>query len=243
MSRRARGSGSEGELPPFPPHAFAMTWRAGAFLHWPVEPGVLRPRVPEPLELDTREGTAWISVLPFVLADAGLRGSPGWSRTTIRELNVRTYVRYRGDPGLFFFSIDVDSPAIALAAGRLTRLPCHRAMMRADGGGRITFGSSRPGSSPPARFAASYRPTEPASHAEPGSLAHWLVERRRFYAPTGRGVLTAEIGHAPWPLREATVEVRENTMFAANDLPDPDGEPVAHYCGELEMTGSLPRPV
>lgn len=123
-----------------------MTWRDGLFLHWPVDPDDLRPQVPAPLELDTRDGQAWISILPFVLARAGFRGTPTISRLTFPELNVRTYVRYDGDPGLFFFSIDVDSALVASSVGRLTRLPVYRAQMHVGGDDeRIAFSSARHG--------------------------------------------------------------------------------------------------
>lgn len=225
------------------PHPFAMTWRDGLFLHWPVAPDALRPHVPDPLELDTRDGEAWVSVLPFVLARAGFRGSPPIVRVTTPELNVRTYVRYRDDPGLFFFSIDVGSATVAAVADRLTRLPVHRARMHVGGvDGQVAVSSSRePVVGTPARFAATYRPTGEVFYPEPGTLAAWLVERRRFYASSGRGVLTGEVSHAPWPLRPADATLHENTTFAAEDLPVPSGEPIAHFCGELAMTGSILR--
>lgn len=241
MSRHAQGfDPKNADVPRFPPHFCAMTWRAGVFLHWPVDPAVLRPYVPDALDLDIYEGEAWISILPFMLADIKLRGFPDWSGLTIGELNVRTYVRYRGDPGLYFFSIDVDSPMIAFAARR-AGLSCHRSMIRVDRDNWIALGCSRPGSSPTACFAAKYRPEGTVTHPEPDSLTYWLIERRRFYELTPWGILTAEIAHSPWPLQEVDLKITENTMFAANDLPQPQDELIAHYCGELEMTGSLPR--
>ncbi|WP_207586214.1 DUF2071 domain-containing protein [Halomontanus rarus] len=247
--RSARpGSGATGGPRPSPlPHVASMTWRDGAFIHWPVDPDVIRSRVPAPLEVDTYDGQAWLSVLPFVLARAGIRGAPSFTRVTTPELNVRTYVRYRGDPGLFFFSVDLGNQFVAEAVGRLTRLPCHHAMMHVGGDDeRVAFSSSRtPDVESDARFSATYRPDGEVFYAEPDSLAHWLTARRRFYAPHGRGMLTAEIGHAPWPLQPVELTVHENTMFAANGLPEPepDDEPVAYYCGELSMTGSIPRQI
>lgn len=231
------------------PHLLSMTWRDGLFLHWPVDPERVRPHVPDPLELDTRDGTAWIGVLPFVLARTGLRGTPTAARLTFPELNVRTYVRYRGDPGLFFFSIDVGNAVVAETVGRLTRLPVHRAAMHVGGDDeRVAFSSARPpaaGDDPdvPARFSATYRPDGDVRYPDRDSLLYWLLERRRFFAPESTGVLLAEIGHAPWPVQSAAVTVHENTLFAANGLPEPTGERIAHYCGELPMTGSILRRV
>ncbi|WIV68545.1 YqjF family protein [Natrialbaceae archaeon AArc-T1-2] len=226
---------------PRTPHLFSMTWRDGLFAHWPVDPESLRPHVPEPLELDIRDGNAWVSVLPFVLTRAGIRASPAVSRLSFPELNVRTYVRYAGDPGLFFFSIDVSNAFIARFLQRATRLPVYHAKGNVAGTGEgVAFSSSRLGDDH-AVFSAAYRPDGEVYYAEPGSLERWLTARRRFYAPANGGVLTGEIGHAPWPLRPVSVTIDENTMFAANGLPEPTGEPVCQFCGSLEMTGSIVR--
>ncbi|MDG5819658.1 DUF2071 domain-containing protein [Natronococcus sp. A-GB7] len=229
---------------PRAPYVAAMTWRKGLFAHWPIDPEVLRPHVPDQLELETRDGRAWLSVLPFVLADAGLRGTPSIARLDITELNVRTYVEHRGDPALYFFSVDVDNPAVGEPIGRATRLPVYTARMSLeDDGDRIEFSSERRRSraGDPARFVASYRPTGDVSVPETDSLAYWLTERRRFYAPSGDGVMGGEIAHDPWPLQPAEATIRENTMFAANGLPSPTGDPVVHYCDRLPIRGSIPR--
>ncbi|MXV62655.1 DUF2071 domain-containing protein [Natronorubrum sp. JWXQ-INN-674] len=238
---------------PTAPHVASMTWRDGLFIHWPVDPDALRPHVPDQLTLETRDGAAWISVLPFVLTKAGLRGTPPALRMAFAELNVRTYVRHRGDPGLFFFSIDVGSPLIAAAIGRTTRLPVYHAHMRVGADDeQVAFSSTRGqtavGTRPrfesadtPARFSATYGPVGDVYTPDPESFAYWLTERRRFYAAEQRGVLAAEIAHDPWPLQPAEVTIHENTMFEANDLPEPTGDPVVHYCDELSMTGSIPR--
>lgn len=238
------------------PHPFTLTWRDGLFLHWPVDPDELRPHVPEPLSLDTRDGRAWISILPFVNANAGLRMTPKFLRYTAPELNVRTCVTFRGDPALYFFSVDVDSVVIAALVGRYTRLPVTRARMhvsRVEGattyeGNQVSFSSTRESATEPiGRFAVNYQPTEAVTFAEPDSRLAWLTERRRFYAPDGSRrrsestVLIGEVAHAPWPLQPAEATVHENTLFAANGLPEPVDEPIAQYCPELTMTASIPR--
>lgn len=217
-----------------------MTWRYGLFVHWPVDPDALASRVPDPLELDTWGGRAWIGVLPFVLANAGIRGSPRFVRVSVPELNVRTYVSHDGDPAVFFFSIDLGAPLLSALVGRATRLPVSSARMRVQADGEsITFWSR--GRDGEARFDATYRPTGEPVAAEPGSFPYWATARRRLYAPENGGILGAEIAHEPWPLRPARVEIHENTMLEVNDLPEPTDEPVVHYSGELPMTGSIAR--
>ena len=233
-----------------------MTWRHGLFVHWPVDPDALESCVPSQLTLERRDGRAWVSVLPFVLVNVGLRGSPSITRLAVPELNVRTYVRYRGDPGLFFFSIDLGRPLFAAAIARTTRLPVTAARIRVSAiEDSVAFSSRRslrpfapsvdavcrPGIDSGARFEATYEPVGETFTPDPGTLAHWLVERRRFYAPGDSDVLAGEIAHDPWPLQPAAVTIHENTMFEVNGLPSPVDDPLVHYCGELPMTGSIPR--
>ncbi len=224
-----------------------MTWRDGLFTHWPVDPDALRPHVPGQLTLETRDGRAWLSVLPFVLTNVGLRGIPSITRLAFGELNVRTDVRHRGHPGLFFFSIDVGNSFVAATVGRAARLPVYRARMRigATEANHVAFHSERQAGETAhdglPRFDATYRPDGEVFTADPSTLTHWLTARRRFYAPDADTVLTGEIAHDPWPLQPATVTIHENTMRSANGLPTPTGDPLVHYADELSMTGSVPR--
>src|SRR5437868_8915368 len=76
-----------------------QNWEDLLFLHWSVAPALLRPLVPEPLEIDTFDGKAWIGITPFRVTGlrvAALPEIPGLN--SFEELNVRTYVHYKGMP-------------------------------------------------------------------------------------------------------------------------------------------------
>lgn len=224
------------------PHAFSMTFRDGLFLHWPFDPADIDPLVPDPLDLDTRNGRAWVSIVSFVLADAGFRFTPRVTRLTVPELNLRTYVQLGEQSGLFFLSIDIASASVARTVRTATRLPVYTADIQARShADRVTFRSVRQGDET-ARFSATYSPTGEVFRAEPGTVDHWLAERRRLYDPgtRGPGVLVAEISHQPWPLQSAEVTMDENMIFEATDLPQPADDPRIHYCERMAMTGSLP---
>lgn len=228
---------------PFAPHAFSMTWRDGLFVHWPVDPDRLRPHVPPPLQLDTYDGRAWVSLLPFVLSNAGVRYTPTWTRLTFPERNLRTYVRFDGTPGLSFLSVDLGLPWLAAIVGGTTPLPCYAAAMDVSvSGGSVTFRSvrRRPERSP-ARFDVSYRPDGDRFRAEPGTLDHWLAERRRLFQPAGDRVLYADVAHDPWDLQPAVVDVHADTMLASAGLPRPVADPRVRYSARCSMTGSVPR--
>ena len=72
---------------PLPARAWLMgqTWYSLLFAHWAVRPEALRPLVPQPLELDLREGQAWLGVTPFVVGGLRLRGTPPLPRLSRYE--------------------------------------------------------------------------------------------------------------------------------------------------------------
>jgi uncharacterized protein YqjF (DUF2071 family) len=112
------------------------------FLHWPIPVEFLRPLIPEPLIVDTYDGTAWIGLTPFTMWGARplfLPAVPFLSES--HELNVRTYVHLAGRPGIWFFLMDASNPIAALAARLTFHLPYFRACMsleRRDRNLRIT---------------------------------------------------------------------------------------------------------
>ena len=234
------------------PHVGRLTWRHGAFLHWPFEPSAIRQHVPYPLELDTYDGRGWVGVLPFVATGFGIRGTPSWARLTFPECNLRTYVTHDDERAVYFFSIDVANRMVASLVGGIARLPCYRARMNViESDGRVRFSSRRVNGSavrapsravPDARLDVTYQPTGDVFRAAPGSLAHWLTSPRRFYAPRNGRLVSGAVAHEPWPLQPTTVDVHQQTVTDAVGLPPPTGEPHVLYCEKLRMTATVHGP-
>ena len=129
-----------------------QTWSRLAFLHWALDPEVVRPEVPVNLHLDLHEGRAWVGVVPFAMRKIrprGLRAVPGISN--FLELNLRTYVHDdEGRPGVWFFSLDASQPLAVWVARSRFRLPYHHARMHEtrDEAGWIDYRSHRRGNPP-----------------------------------------------------------------------------------------------
>lgn len=92
---------------PAAPWLMAQTWHDLLFAHWPLPPALIQEGLPAGLELDTFDNQAWLGVVPFRMTDIHRRGNPSvpWI-SAFPELNVRTYVRQGGRPGVLFFSLD-----------------------------------------------------------------------------------------------------------------------------------------
>jgi len=216
----------------------AQTWGDLLFAHWPVPERDVRAMVPEPLAIDTFDGTAWLGITPFEVSGLRLRGTPPLPRLSrFPELNVRTYATFGGKPGIWFFSLDAGSSA-AVAGARLSyRLPYFPADMTISRGpGRIRYRSTRTSpDAPRAELAAEYGPTADPRPADAGTLEHWLAERYCLYTVDDRRrVMRAEIHHPPWPLQAATATFEANTM-APPALELPPREPLLHFARRQDV--------
>lgn len=207
-------------------------WGKLLFLHWPVPEALLRPLIPERLSLDTHDGVAWISLVPFTMW--GIRHPrmpvlPLLSRS--HELNVRIYVHLDGVPGVWFLSLDANNPFLVAGGRLLFGLPYYQARMSLrEEGRRIRYRSRRthPGA-PAADFNAAWEVGAPLPAAEPGSLDFFLTERYCLYSARGGRLYRSRIQHEPWPLAEATLlegEYRE--IFTSHGLPAPEEAPLLH---------------
>ena len=209
-----------------------MGWRHVCFSNWPVEPAVVQPHLPEQLTVDTYDGDAWLSVVPFTNVDVRPPWAPsGWG-FGLPELNLRTYVTHGEDAGVYFFSLDADGMLGVLGARLFHSLPYYLARIDLDvDDERVTFTCDRyhPGARPVA-FRSTYEPVGDRLSAEHGSLARFLTERYRYYTEAPSGDLRyAAIEHERWPLFAAEVTTPTNTLFAANGFATPSSDPVHYY--------------
>jgi uncharacterized protein YqjF (DUF2071 family) len=214
-------------------------WDKLLFLHWPVAIEQLRPLVPARLQLDTYQGRAYVTLTPFTVRRARLRGVPPLPGISdFHELNVRTYVRLDGaDPAVWFFSLDAAS-AIAAATARVSlRLPyCYARIARGTDGSRQTYDAARLLPDARAAFSGSWIPGGSAAPAQPGTLEHFLVERYLLFSRAfGEKLFRLQVHHEPWLLQSVSdVHVRQ-TVASADGLPQLEGDPLAHYSDGVDV--------
>jgi uncharacterized protein YqjF (DUF2071 family) len=225
--------------PPSGPWVGHMRWCDLAFLHWAVDPSVLRPLVPAGLELDTFDGKAWIGIAPFRMEDVRLRFAPSIpGMSAFPELNVRTYARVGARTGVWFFSLDAASRAAVRGARLMFNLPYYDADMSVEHHGDAVHYTSRRvhPDAPAAEFVASYAPAGDVYEAKRGTLDYFLVERYCLFAVSQSGELGyLDVHHHPWPLQPATVRIDANTMAAATGIRLPPEPPLAHFARHLEV--------
>jgi uncharacterized protein YqjF (DUF2071 family) len=217
---------------PDDPWIMQQIWHELMFAHWPLSSEQLRPFIPSILDIDTYEREAWIGVVPFRMSNVRPRGIPSIPRLSkFPELNVRTYVSYKGRPGVYFFSLDAGNPIAVAIARTAFHLPYFNAQMECQRTGNTIYYTSHRThkGAPTADFSASYRSTSQVIYAEKQSIEAWLTERYCLYTTVGAQVYRAEIHHRPWPLQVGEMDITHNTMALAYNIHLPDIAPLLHY--------------
>jgi uncharacterized protein len=239
-SRQARSLRRVGHRPfPLPASRWTLgqTWEQVFWAHWAVSSADLRMRVPEELEIEEHDGSAWLGIVLFRVRSLRARGAlplPGIS--SFLQLNVRTYVRGPdGLPGVWFFSIDASSRLAALGIRRIYRVPAFHARITLDSAGDWQEAECVRMGEPGRVFSGRYRATDETFHAEPGSLEWFLTERYRLFTADGR----AEMHHDRWLLCPAEAQI-ELASIAPLPL---DGAPLCHFAFRQDALIWPPEPI
>lgn len=231
---------------PLPSGRWLMTqrWNDLLFAHWPVPAQQIAPLLPEGLQVDTFQGSAWLGVVPFWLDRIKINGIPAIpGARSFPDLNLRTYVRDEdtGTPGVYFFSLDANNLLAVGVARGLFHLPYHWAEMRLEQRSEreFSFYSRRRFSSPPVQFRARYRglgPTRKTVEHSSGTLEYFFTERHCLFSRNRLGQATrSNLHYIPWPLEEAEAEIEHNDLAQAIGIHLPNQDPVLHYSRRLAV--------
>ena len=211
-------------------------WRNLLFIHWPVPAAELRRLVPRQLDLDLYNGQAYVSLVPFLVAESRPLGFPRALAARFLETNLRTYVRAAdGEPGIYFFSLDASSLLAVSVARVLYGLPYFPAVMSMRNEGRRTEYASRRQGARDAQLDVDWVLGHPVGTAHPGTRDHFLIERYNLYVRRVGAIYRGRVRHGPYPLREVTVEHLSETLLGAAGLPAPIDSPFYHHSPGVDV--------
>ncbi|SFE08812.1 hypothetical protein SAMN05216238_10848 [Lentibacillus persicus] len=199
---------------PLPDGPWLMTqkWEDVFFMHMPVSREFIRSHIPNHLELDTYNGEAWISITPLKISDLRMRMLPPFPYIRkFLELNVRTYVRREGIPGIYFFSLDAEK-ILPVMGARAGTLPYFYASMEMKKRGGWFHYSSRRHCNQNVAFKGSYRPVSESWYPEAGTLSNWLLERYYLWTQLKGNVFTIGIHHKPWEVSDAEAMIEKQSL-------------------------------
>jgi uncharacterized protein YqjF (DUF2071 family) len=190
------------------PHRPFLTarWERLVLLNYEVDPDLLRPLVPAGTELDHWDGRCLMSLVGFRFLDTRLLGLPIPGHRDFDEVNLRFYVRRKGDDGLWrravvFVRELVPRWAIATLARWIYNEPylavpmSHDIRVTPEAGGYATYGWRYRGK----KFALAAEAEGPARPLVPGSEAEFIIEHYWGYTrQRDGGTLEYQVEHPSW---------------------------------------------
>lgn len=219
-------------------------WNDLLFAHWPVPVAQLAPLIPEGLQVDTFQGSAWLGVMPFWMDRIKVRNIPSIpGARSFPDLSLRTYVREErtGTPGMVCLSLD-SSNLLAVAMGRaLYHLPYHwsNMQMRQRSEREFAFYSHRRFAGQTVVFNARYRglgPSQRLAESCAGTLEYFLMERYCLFSSNRDGQpIRANLHHVSSQLEEAEADIERNDLAEVLGIKLPNLEPVLHYSRRLAV--------
>jgi len=201
---------------------FIADWERALMIHYEVEPHVLQSQVP--FKLDLMEGRAFISAVAFTMR--GMRPRlggkiAGWLLKPISThefLNVRTYVRHRNEPGIYFLAEWLSNRMSTLLGPGLFGLPyryaelnynhcCETGVLK----GKVLVRDHSIGFEYHASIASR---TEAAfMQCEEGSLEEWLMERYTAFTKLHGSALFFRVWHTPWMQTAARIRITDQSLL------------------------------
>ncbi|QDH78447.1 DUF2071 domain-containing protein [Echinicola soli] len=176
--------------------SYYQEWNDAVFLHWPVDETALRKWVPAELEIDFFDGQAWISVVAFTMEKIRPRNLPPFPPiSNFHEINIRTYVKYKGKQGVYFLSIEGGKRTSCKVAKSLSALPYRFSpMKRVNGSYHAANAACQDELQLKFRIEATLEEKSP--------LEWWLMERYALFQDSPNAINAYEIHHTPWPARK-----------------------------------------
>ena len=198
---------------------FVGDWLSLGMVHLELPPKELQPTVP--FELDLFEGSAFVSLVFFTMRNMRLVRAPALLNKLFypfreqRFLNVRTYVRHRGERGIHFIAEWISNPLCVHLGPLLYSLPYHRGAHEfalAENGFRARVSDSETKTS----LACDFRFHEAFRHCEPGSRDEFFFERYAAFNSHGRSAKSFHVSHAPWEQCRAEPMILDDSLLKAH---------------------------
>jgi len=203
-----------------------QNWRDILFIHLPASYEKLRSLVPAPFKIDTYNGQGWISIVLFKATHSRLRYMPeSLSFPPFYQMNIRTYVTFGSEPGVYFFSINTNNTLVKLG-GNLACLPFSKANITMQHEkDKIYFEANRLFDEQNATFKVAYSSNLYPFSPRTALLSYFLTERYCIWMFQGNTILKAPIFHSRWNLQQANISILKNINLPFHFSEDI----IAHY--------------
>lgn len=221
----------------------AQEWHDLTMLHWRVAPEQVAALLPDELEPDTFDGSAWVSLVPFRMVDVTAPPIPPLPLISrFPETNIRTYVTGPAGPAVWFCSLEVPHPWVPPAARAGLGVPYTLSRMRfSRQGDELRYWSRRIAPAP--RGASSLVGVRVGRPRQPDALDRFLVNRWGACSRRFGTTLFTPVVHPPWTLHDAEVTVLHDELGAAAGLRLTEVERTSHTPVLADISFGFPRAI
>jgi uncharacterized protein YqjF (DUF2071 family) len=217
-------------------------WDDLTFVHWPYPAAEVQALLPSDLQVDTFDGDAWVSLVPFRMRRAGPAYLPPlpWL-STFPETNVRTYViDSAGHRAVWFLSLDATRlPVVAFARSAIGFPYVWSEMTIERTGAKWSYTTSR--RRWPKRPTATTRlVVEVGEAVAPDELDVFLTARWGTVASWRGRLRHHPVDHPPWVLHDARIVELDDTAVAAAGLGAPSAPPLVRWAEPIDARFGRP---
>ncbi len=188
----------------------------------------LRKLVPTDLELDLFEDKAWISVVAFSMEKVRPKNLPAFPPlSNFDEINIRTYVKYNGKPGVYFLSIEAGNKLSCQMAKSLSELPYRFSKMNRKVGNyhsnNLQYSDD---------FSLDFKISQKI--IEKTEWDKWLTERYALFQENKGFINQFEIHHLEWPIKNIEIQKLKIDYPRFNSLMD-ESPDLVHYSKGVQV--------
>jgi uncharacterized protein YqjF (DUF2071 family) len=199
---------------------FHAAWQPVLMLHFEVDAAALQRDVP--FQLDLHENRAYVSLVAFSMRN--MRPARGgkiaaWFFRPIAThdfLNVRTYVRHGGEPGIHFLAEWLSSRLATKLGPPIFGLPYRHGYLKYEhdrSTGTIRGEVSAGTNEGKLMYTAETNDIKKFQPCAAGSLTEWLMERYTAFNSAGGHPRFFRVWHPPWPQHPVKARILDHTLL------------------------------
>ena len=174
--------------------SYYQEWNRAIFLHWEVDLELLKPFVPDDIEIDLFNGKPWVSLVAFTMEKIRPRFLPSFPPiSNFDEINIRTYVKSNNKTGVYFLSIEGGKRFSCQLAKTLSQLPYRYSKIKRSPNSYQSYNSHYND-----RLDIQFNIGENIIHKT--EIDSWLTERYALFQDSKKHINEYEIHHQEWQI-------------------------------------------
>ncbi len=179
-------------------------WSQVLFVNWKVPASELQEQVPFPLDL--HEGEAVLSLVPFFMDRVRFRGLPSIPfGSSLWEINLRTYVKVNGVPGIYFFTLETPHRVANGIARNLFDLPYRYATVKASVSEGDYHLEVKGHDAKKVRYHLQLQ-AKIETDLLTSEFQKWITERYHLFVKIKGATVRGDVFHEPWSVRPARIQ-------------------------------------